>query len=155
MTFRILPLPRAEFEPLFALDPAALADRGVIPMTVDADFGFPCRIGLRDLRPGETALLLNYEHQPAATPFRSSHAIFVGADSAPAGLEPGEVPEMLARRPLSIRSFDADGMMLDADLCDGGEAAGLIDRLLAEPRATEAHIHLARRGCFAARAVRA
>jgi hypothetical protein len=62
---------------------------------------------------------------------------------------------MLARRPLSIRSFDADGTMLDADLCDGAEAAGLIDRLLRDPRAAEAHIHLARRGCFGARALRA
>ena len=32
---------------------------------------------MRDIEPGETALLLNYTHQPAGTPYRASHAIFV------------------------------------------------------------------------------
>lgn len=155
MTFRILPLARETFAPLVALDDEALAARGVRRVPVTADFGFPCRVGLRDLSPGETALLLNFEHQPAPTAFRSSHAIFVGEGSTVAEPAPGEVPQVLARRTLSIRSFDAEGMMLDADLCEGAEAAGLIERLLTPAEAAEVHVHFARRGCFAARAVRA
>lgn len=155
MTFRIHGLPRADFAPLFALSDEALSARGVIRMAVDAAPGFPCRVGLRDLGPGETALLLNHTHQPADTPYRSAHAIFVGEGSTDAKPEPGEVPEVLARRTLSIRSFDAAGMMLDAGLTDGREAAALITRLLEDARADRVHIHNAVRGCFAGSAVRA
>ena len=155
MTFRIHGLPHADFAPLFALPDDALAARGVIRMAVDAAPGFPCRVGLRDLEAGETALLLNHVHQPADTPYRSAHAIFVGERSVDAAPAPGEVPEVMARRTLSIRSFDAAGMMLDAGLCDGRQAGALITRLLADVRADSAHIHYATRGCFAGRAVRA
>lgn len=155
MTFRIQGLPRDAFAPLFTLSDEALAARGVIRMAVDATPGFPCRVGLRDLEPGETALLLNFVHQPADTPYRSAHAIFVGEGSVEAELEAGEVPEVMARRTLSIRSFDAAGMMLDAGLADGREAATLITRLLQDARAETLHIHNAVRGCFAGYAVRA
>ena len=155
MSFRITGLPRADFAPLFGLSDEALAARGVIRMTVDVTPGFPCRIGLRDLEPGETALLLNFAHQPADTPYRSAHAIFVGEGSVEAAPAPSEVPEVMARRTLSIRSFDGGGMMLDAGLTDGREAAALITRLLEDARAESVHIHNAGRGCFAGYAVRA
>ncbi len=155
MTFRIHGLPRADFAPLFSLSNEALTAQGVIRMAVDATPGFPCRVGLRDLEPGETALLLNFAHQPADTPYRSAHAIFVGEGSVEAELEADEVPEVMARRTLSIRSFDAAGMMLDAGLTDGREAAALITRLLQDARAETVHIHNAVRGCFAGYAVRA
>jgi hypothetical protein len=155
MTFQIRGLPRTDFVALFGLTDAALAERGVIRMAVDASPGFPCRVSLRDLEVGETALLLNHAHMALPTPYRASHAIFVGEGAREAEPAPGEVPEVLRRRALSIRSLDADGMMLDADLVEGGEAEQLIERLLAEPRAAFLDIHNAKRGCFAARAVRA
>ena len=155
MSFRIQGLPRADFAPLFVLSDEALAARGVIRMTVDAQPGFPCRVGLRDLEPGEAVLLLNFAHQPADTPYRSTHAIFVGEASTDAAPAAGEVPDVMARRMLSIRSFDAAGMMLDAGLVDGREAAPMITRLLADARADRVHIHNAVRGCFAGYAVRA
>lgn len=155
MSFRITGLPRSGFEPLIGLDDAALAAHGALRMTVDATPGFPCRVGLRDLEPGEAVLLLNHEHQPAPTPFRSAHAIFVGEASREPDLAPGELPEVLRRRTLSIRSFDSAGMMLDADLAEGAEAEGLIERLLSDARADYLHLHYARRGCWAARADRA
>ena len=39
--------------------------------------GFPDRIELRDAEPGERLILVNYVHQPADTPYRASHAVFV------------------------------------------------------------------------------
>lgn len=156
MTFQIHGLPRARFEPLFTLGDAALSAKGVVRMRVSETPGFPCRVGLRDLEAGESVLLLNHTHQPADTPYRSAHAIFVGEQSADATVQPDQVPEVLARRILSIRAFDAAGMMLDADLSEGeGPTAALIERLLADPRADRLHIHNARRGCFAAWAARA
>ena len=96
-------------------------------------------------------LLLNFEHLPVATPYRASHAIFVreGAD-APAVFE-DVVPDVLARRLLSVRAFDAAGMMTDADVIDGTDLAPLIERMFADPAVAYLHAHNAKRGCFAAR----
>jgi len=156
MTFRISGLDPAPFRPLFGLPDAELAARGVTRCVVDARPGYPDRIALRDAEPGETVLLLNYEHQPADTAYRARHAIFVreGADAAYGAI--GEIPEVLAIRPISLRAFTAAGEMVDADLAEGAEAlARLIERLLQDPKVAYLHAHYARRGCYAARIDRA
>lgn len=155
MTFRIHGLARDAYAHLIGLPDADLAAAGAVRMTCETPSSFPCRVGLRDLEPGETAILLNHVHQPADTPYRAAHAIFVGESSDEADIATGEVPAVLARRPLSIRAFDGAGTMLDADLADGADAPALIERLLGDPRAAYVDIHYARRGCWAARAVRA
>ena len=153
MSFRVIGLDPAPFLPLFDLAEAELAARGAQRLT--AGENWPCRITLEEAEPGEDVLLLNYEHQPADTPYRSRHAVFVTRRVEPARPEPGAVPPALARRPLSVRAFDAEHMMIDADLVDGGEAAALFERLLADPRAAYLQAHYARRGCYAARVERA
>ena len=153
--YRIRGLSPEPFRALFGLSDADLAARGVIRVTVDAMPGFPCRVTLADAEPGETVLLLNHEHQPADTPYRSRHAIFVreGADAAASFVD--EVPPVLATRLLSVRAFDAAGMMTDADVVDGQALDPLIRRMFADPAVDCLHVHNARRGCFAARVERA
>ena len=63
----------------------------------------------------------------------------------------GEVPQALMIRPLSLRAFDAAGMMVDADLAAGAEIAPLIVRLLGDDTVAYIHAHFAKRGCYAAR----
>ena len=65
------------------------------------------------------------------------------------------VPEVLASRLLAVRAFDDAHMMIDADVCEGGDAAALFERLLADPKAGYLQVHNARRGCYAARVERA
>ena len=155
MSFRISGIDPAPFASLFGLPDAELARRGVRRMVVDAKPGFPDRIELRDLAPGETALLLNHVHQPADTPYRASHAIFIREGAATAFEAVDDIPEVLACRPLSLRAFDADHMMVDADLIDGRAAAPAIERMLADPCVAYLHVHYAKRGCYAARIDRA
>ena len=155
MSFRITGLDPAPFAPLFGLSDAELAQRGARRMVVDAKPGFPDRVELRDLEPGETALLLNYVHQPADTPYRASHAIFVREGAVEAFAAIDQLPEVLARRPLSLRAFGADHMMVAADLVDGSLAAPAIERLLGDPRTAYVQAHYALRGCYAARIERA
>lgn len=155
MTFRILGLDPAPFRHLYGLSDTALAERGAQRMLASQPNSFPDRIELRDLNPGEAAILLNYEHQPAENAFRSRHAIFV-REGAEAAVElVGVVPEVMRIRPISLRAFDADDVMVDADLADGAALAPLIDRLLADDRVAYLHAHYARRGCYAARIERA
>ena len=54
-------------------------------------------------------------------------------------------------RLLSLRAFDNDHMMVDADVVDGAEAEPVIERLLANARTAYVHAHYAKAGCYAAR----
>ena len=149
--YRISGLPLADFQPLFALDDATLAMRGAIRKVADRTPGFPCRVTLQDAEPGETLILVNYEHQPAATPFRASHAIFVREAADLEVRFEDEVPPLLRARLLSVRAFDEAGMMLDADCVEGEALEPLIARFFANRSVAYLHAHSARPGCFLAR----
>jgi hypothetical protein len=155
MTYRITGLDPAAFQPLYGLPDADLAARGVVRHRVDAHPGFPDRIELRDLEPGEAALLLNYCHQPADTPYRASHAIFVREGATTPAVLTGTIPPPLRIRPISLRAFTEGGDMLDADLAEGPALEGAILRLLTVPGVAYLHAHYAKRGCYAARIDRA
>ncbi len=151
MAYRIEGLSPQPFQPLFGLSDAALAERGAVRVTADADFGFPCRITLEDARPGEALILLNHVSQEAATPYRASHAIFVRQDASEAAVYVDETPPVFVGRTLSLRGFDRDGMMRDAKLAAPGEAEAAIRELFAQPDVHVIDAHNAARGCFAAR----
>ena len=155
MTYRIRGLSPEPFRHLFGLSDAQLSARGARRYVANSKPGFPDRIELRDAEPGETLLLVNHVHQPADTPYRASHAIFVleGATEAYDGV--GALPEAMRVRQLSLRAFDKDHMMVDGDLAAGDEADALIHRFFDYPQVDYIHAHYARRGCFAARIDRA
>ena len=69
-----------------------------------------------------------------------------GAPHAPT--EVGEVPEMIRRRLLSVRAYDADDLMTAADVVDGQTLEPLIARYFADPRTAYLHLHNARAGCY-------
>ena len=149
MSYRIIGLDPAPFRDLPFLADAALAERGVQRVRVEKKPSAPCRISLDDAEVGESVLLLNHDHQPANTPYRQQGPIFV-RETEERFERVGVIPPALARRTLSLRGFDEEDMMIEADLVEGAEAAGLIERLFANPRVAYIHAHYARRGCFAA-----
>lgn len=155
MAFRITGLKPDAFIPLYGLSDAELAARGVRRQKVDTDPGFPDRVELRDIQVGGHALLLNFMHQPADTPFRATHAIFVREGATRTYDRVDAVPDAMRRRLLSVRAFDANGMMIAADVTEGTALDDLIARLFTDPNAAYLHAHYARQGCFAARVDRA
>jgi hypothetical protein len=154
MAFRILGLDPEPFKPLFDLSDDALAARGAVRVVAD-DPRMPCRVSMAHAEPGEELLLLNHSHQPANTPYRASHAIYVRkvADRAYDAVD--TVPEVITSRLVAVRAFDARHMMIDADVSEGEATKALIEKLLANPDAAYLQAHYARRGCFAARIERA
>ncbi len=154
MTFRISGLPIEPFRPLIGASDAELQRAGVRRVAVTAPVSAPCRVTLADAEPGETVLLMNWEHQPADTPFRASHAIYVREAALEPFDRPGEVPPALRPRPLSVRAFDAGHMMIDAELVEGRDLEQVLVPYLEREEIAYVHIHYARRGCFAARADR-
>ncbi|HJV71920.1 DUF1203 domain-containing protein [Ideonella sp.] len=155
MALRILGLDPKPFLPLYGLSDGELAAHGVIRQRVDEPHGAPDRIELRDAEPGETVLLLNHEYLSADSPYRGRHAIYVREGAVERFDAVGVVPDALRRRLLSLRAFDAAGMMVDADVVDGAALEPLAERLLADSRTAFVHAHHARRGCYAARIERA
>ena len=155
MAFRITGLSPEPFQRLFGLPDDELARQGVKRYVADTAPGFPCRVEMRDAAPGETVLLLNHVCQPADTPYRASHAIFVREGAAAAYDRVDEVPAVMRARLLSLRAFDASGMMLDADVVDGEAVEPLIARLLANAEVSYIHAHNAKRGCYSGRIDRA
>ena len=154
MSFRILGLSPDQFRPLFALPDAELDQLGARRVIAD-DRGMPCRVSMAHAEVGEELLLLNFEHQPANTPYRATHAIYVRRIAQQAFEAVDFVPEVLVSRLLSVRAFDAQHMMIDAEVCDGMQAAEVFERFLANPQTSYLHVHNARRGCYAARVERA
>ena len=151
MAYRILGLDPEPFRPLFGLTDAALAEQGAMRVTADSRPGFPCRITLEDAEPGETLILLNHVSHEAATPYRAAHAIFVREGAAAPASYVDETPPAFAGRTLSLRGFDAEGMMRDARLAMPGEADATIRDMFDRPEIAVIHAHNAVRGCFSAR----
>ncbi len=156
MSFRITGLPADQFSRYLAMTDEELKAMNIEPVIADdSKPGFPCRVSLADAAPDERLILINFEHLPTASAYRSAHAIYVAENSDSAYNEIDKIPEPIRERDVSIRAFDAQDMMIDADITDGAQAKTLISRLFDDPQAAYLHIHYAKRGCFAARVDRA
>lgn len=148
MSFQISALDVNQFSHLFGQDDEALARQGIQRKIVDSKPGVPCRVSLRDVDVGEPVLLLNYEHQPVPTPFRSSHAIFIQEWAETKIVRINDVPEMFRHRLLSVRAFDSSAMMIGADVIEGARLESLLERMLENDAAGYLHLHNARLGCY-------
>lgn len=155
MHFRIKGLSAEQFQPLFGLPEMELERLGIKRYVVDKQPGFPDRVALTDADIGETVLLLNHVCQPAQNAYRASHAIFVREGPGKTFDAINQVPESLRLRLLSLRAYDKDHMMIDADLVEGTSIETLIEKLFANELVSYIHVHNARRGCYAARIDRA
>jgi hypothetical protein len=147
-SFQLAGLPQASFAPLFALSDAELSRIDARRVFADSKPGFPCRVSLVDAEVGDELLLLPFEHQPAASPYRSSGPIFVRRAAVQAVLEPGVIPDYVSTRLISVRAYDAAHQMIDAAVCPGAEAARAIDAMFSGAEAAYIHLHNAKRGCF-------
>ena len=154
-SFIVSALPIERFAHLIGLSDDALAEHGARRVVAE-DGRYPCRVTLEDAAPGQSLLLVNYEHQPAATPYRSNYAIFVSeAARETRRMAPDELPPVLRGRPVALRAYDAGGMLLGAQLALADDVADRARDMLADPAAAYLHAHNAAYGCYAARIDRA
>ncbi|HTI31571.1 MAG TPA: DUF1203 domain-containing protein [Sphingomonas sp.] len=153
MTYRIQGLDPAGFAHLLGASDRTLARYHAVRVTADIKPGAPCRVTLEDAEPGETLILVNHTSHEGG-PYHASHAIFVRDSATEAAVYENDVPPVFATRTLSMRAFDAGGMMSDAALAAPGEADATIRRLFANPAIDHIDVHNATRGCFAARVTR-
>ncbi|UPG96453.1 DUF1203 domain-containing protein [Luteibacter aegosomatissinici] len=149
MAYRIRGIDPTPFLSLYGRDEAELKQRGVLRMVAGDDTGYPERIELRNARRGESLLLLNFTHQPAAGPYHASHAVFVREGATEAAEMLDEVPEVMATRMISLRAFNAAHLIDHATLVDGRQLDDAIRRMLGTASVAYVHAHYAAYGCFA------
>ncbi|HEY4144450.1 DUF1203 domain-containing protein [Pinirhizobacter sp.] len=151
MSYRISGLDPTPFIHLYHLPDEALHAHRAARYVAGAEGGFPDRVELRDARPGESLLLVNYEHQPADTPYRSRHAVFVLEGATTAATFHDEIPLLFRRRMMSLRAFDAQDMLQEAAVMLGDAMEPTVQEWLADERVAYIHAHYAGPGCYAGR----
>lgn len=155
MGFVITGLDPKRFAPLFGLNEAALAERGIVRRRAERKPGFPCRVTLEDADEGESLLLLNFESHAVATPYRSAYAIYVRESAEAAAHYADEIPPVMRARPIAFRHFDEAGMLVGASLALKGDAKEAILTAFENEAVAYLHAHNAAHGCFAAEVRRA
>ncbi len=146
--FQLVGLAREQFEHLFDLSDDELRKHGAVRCIVTENPGFPCRISLEDAEVGEELLLLPYEHQPTASPYRASGPILIRRNAEQSRVQAGEVSPYVSRRLMSARAYDAEDMMIAATVCEGTLVAGELERLFDVTEVEYVHLHNAKPGCF-------
>ena len=147
-SFQLQGLDPALFQSLFDLDDLALRRLGIRRRVVDEHPGVPCRVSLQDAALGEEVLLLPFEHHPVDSPYRASGPIFVRRNATRPDLAPGEVPDYVQRRLISLRAYDAEHMMIAAEVLPGVETAAQLHRLFDDSKVDYVHLHNAHPGCY-------
>ena len=154
MTYRIEALPLEPFTAYFGMTDAELAEVGARRWVADAPGRAPCRVSLQDADAGEALVLVNHAHlTDPASPYRAAGPIFV-REAAVRADPLAEAPEMLRKRPLSLRVYDRRNMMIEGQVIDGAELDARLAQWFENPAVEQCHIHFAPRGCYLARAVR-
>ena len=146
--FIISGIKQHDVQQLFAQSDKQQTANGMSIMTVDEKPGYPCRVSLQDANIGEKILAFNYEHHQANSPYRSSGPVFVRFNAIEAQLNKNEIPIMLNHRFLSLRVYDADGMMIDASTIDGTYLEGSIQDIFHNEKAKYIQVHNAKPGCY-------
>lgn len=151
MNFQISALPISLFKDLFELDEAALSVRSITRLVADGRPAYPCRVSLQDALEGDELLLLPHAHHVVDTPYRASGPIYGRRLAVQAMPCRDEVPELLRGRLLSLRAYDASGMMQAALAVQGTELEAALAKLFALPAVSYLHVHYAQPGCYACR----
>jgi hypothetical protein len=133
--FMIQPLPAGEVD---AEAPTAV--RQV------AEGGEPCRRCLRRAERGEPLLLLGYDPFTVRSPYAGNGPVFVHERCG----EPGAGADQVRGSVLSVRAYDQDAMLLDAEVMPGEALSDRAAEML-DGAAAFLHVHFAGPGCFAFR----
>lgn len=149
--FQFVALPAELFAGLFEQTDEDLSILGAMRKVVDEKPGYPCRVSLVDAEVGEEVILVPFVHHDVLNAYRGAGPVFVRRGAPTATPAVGEVPAMLTQRVVSVRSYDAGGMMLGSEVVKGSELEGAIDRLFADERAMNLHVHNAGPGCYSCR----
>lgn len=153
--FRVKALDKEQFTEYFNYSDTALSEIGARIIDVESSPGYPCRVSLADAEIGERVLAINFVHHDVKSPYRSSGPVFVRQGAETASLDTNEIPEMLLKRMLSVRVYNANHIMINAQVINGESPEEILHGMFSDEQAEYIHIHNARPGCFNCSVLRA
>ncbi|HVU23449.1 MAG TPA: DUF1203 domain-containing protein [Opitutus sp.] len=149
--FRIVPL---------AGDVAARArrtlrdDHGHALRVVTAVESAPCRLTLRQIQPGERAILMSYSPFAGDHPYREIGPIFIRADDAAAYGSPDRWPSEIDPTTRVFRAYNAAEEIIDARVGTATPET-LIADLFSNPATDCLHVRSLTHGCYTFKIARA
>jgi len=146
--FKFNALNSESFSKYFDMSSADLKLLGAYTFTAEKSACYPCRVSLVDAKVGETVLAIAYEHHSASGPYRSSGPVFVRKNAKTVALGKNTIPGMLAFRTLSVRGYNTESLMIEADTIAGEELEATLADQFTNDSVEYIHIHNAGPGCF-------
>lgn len=126
---------------------AAAGARDHVISVVDSAMTAPCRHCLRWAQPDERVVLFPYSAIPPGHAYSEIGPIFVHADGCQRYSATDKYPvEFQEGR--SIRAYDSDYNMIDAEVADGSGPEPIIEKFLEKPETEFVHVRSASRGCY-------
>ncbi|MGH3467704.1 MAG: DUF1203 domain-containing protein [Thermocrispum sp.] len=116
----------------------------------DDESGTPLRCCLREAGQGERVALIAWRplREAPDSVYAEVGPVFVHADPCPGYPDDDGYPPGFRHRRQVLRSYAADGDMIEAVLTEGHAAEDAITRLFADPRAVVLHSRNVEAGCY-------
>lgn len=116
----------------------------------------PCRSCLTVFKPGDGRLLFSYAPNPHSHPYNEIGPIYIHEKKCEPYKDHGHFPrELRTRRPLTLRCYNDQGVMVGGELVGDRSIEDVIGNLFADPGIKYLHARTATVGCFVARVERA
>lgn len=126
-----------------------------ISVATENDSG-PCRSCLKVFKPGEGRLLFSYAPNQPDHPYNEIGPVYIHEQRCLPYSDFASFPaELRTRRPLTLRCYAEDGIMVNGELVGDRPVEDVIETLLQDKRIKYLHARTASVGCFIARIERA
>src|SRR5438132_9052288 len=118
-TFRIVPVPADVAQRVRMTGSDGHGNSDVRPERAGEAGALPCRVCLKEAEIGDELLLFSYSPFERPVPYRNVGPIFAHANGCEPYAPAGGIPELMRRRLLALRGYDANDRMVECDLVEG------------------------------------
>jgi hypothetical protein len=145
-SFQIHALPQTDLDRMRS---SARDGRDPAAVRLVAAAGEKLRCCLRNARAGELILLVNYEPEIPASPYRETGAVYVHAEACPQPASRTDYPSDWLDLPQVLRAYDGNGWIHPATrVHDGTDPQAVIEAMLSDRTVVQIHSRNIAYGCY-------
>jgi len=153
--FRVMPIPASVTRRIRQATVDDFGHQLFISIATESDSG-PCRSCLTVFTSGERRILFSYAPNEYDHPYNEIGPIYIHEkECEPYTDFESFPPQLRTRRPLALRCYDEDGMLVDGELVGERSIEEVIEQLFQRPKLKYLHARTATVGCYIARIERA
>lgn len=149
--FKVFPIPRSIVQRIRESRLDEFGHHLSVSVARENDTG-PCRSCLTVFVPGEGRILFSYAPNQYDHPYNEVGPVYIHErECRPYAEQEIFPPELRTRRPLALRCYADDGMMVDGELVGERPVEQAIESLFENPEIKYLHVRTASVGCYIAR----